>query len=157
MQSTKRKKPGKERESRMVRPVASLLREMGFGFVVREIPYFYSAVDVFGVNDFHCAAIELKVTRWQKGIRQARIYQLFAHKAYICMPMNYTSRPPRELLQKLGIGLIAVEFARLRPILGAAMVLLEAQDSPILKPRHAAMMADKAQRLGKKTSHRVEV
>lgn len=156
MQLTKPKKTNaKERESRMVRPVASLLHDLGFAHVTREVPYFYSVVDLFGTGATGNVAVEMKLTRWQKAISQARIYQLFARRVYVSMPAAYADRPARDVLRDTGIGLIAVEFTSLRPLVGTAVVLVEAKDSAILKPHHAEMMAEKAQRLGRKKWHRV--
>jgi len=139
----------------MLRPVASLLRELGFSSLTRELPYFYSVVDVFAVGAGGTVAVEMKWTRWQKAIKQARIYQLFARRVYLSMPDSYARRPPKALLRDLGIGLISVQFESLCPVVGTGVVVVEAADSPIFKPHHAAMMVEKAERLGRKKCHRV--
>ena len=140
----------------MLRPVASLLEDMGFSCLARELPYFYNTVDIFATGRDGNVAVEMKVTRWKKAIRQARIYQLFADKVYLSMPSTYANRPPKDLLRSLGIGLVAVEFVSLRPLVGKAIVLVDAKESPILKPHHAKMMATKAHRMGRMRWHRVE-
>jgi hypothetical protein len=156
MQSKKLKKQNrKERESYLLRPVSLFLKELGFSNQVREIPYFYNVVDVFGIGTEGNVAVEMKLRRWRKAIKQARVYQLFAHKVYISMPIEYASRPPRDLLLKLGIGLIAIEFTSLRPLIGNAILLLDAIDSQILKSNHAAMMEEKAQQYRRKKWHKV--
>ena len=53
-------------------------------------------------------AIELKVHKWKKALRQASVYQLCVNKVYIALWHKHINETNKKLIANYGIGIIEV-------------------------------------------------
>lgn len=70
-------------------------------------------VDIVYINENkELITIEIKLHDWRKAIRQAIDHQMYADRAYICMP-QYTKvgKPLIDELSKYGVGLLLVDVS----------------------------------------------
>jgi len=64
-----------------------------------EVPKCGKVPDVLGVSGDHIIlAVEMKVSAWQRALRQATLYTMFASESYVAMPED------KEELLKKNIG-----------------------------------------------------
>lgn len=101
-----------KRESTLVKPVARYLRRKGIRWQKPELPFYERRIDLFGVSrDGEGSltwAVELKLCRWRRALRQALIYQLCSDFVFIAMPGGAVDSVELSVLKQHGIGLIAV-------------------------------------------------
>src|SRR5258708_27110466 len=70
-------------------PVRLFLNREGHNRVIRELSFFDRSIDMYGVawdNGDRTIAVELKLTKWQKALHQAALYQLCSDYSYVAMP-----------------------------------------------------------------------
>jgi hypothetical protein len=80
-------------------------------------------------------AIELKLFKWQRAIKQALLYQLCADLVYVAVPQETVPRVDLGQLEAIGIGLISVSAARCREILSPVA-------SPLVRPHYREFYLD---------------
>ena len=73
-------------------------------------------------------AIEVKVEKWKKALRQALIYQLCAHKVYVALWYSYLKNVDFDCFARFGVGVIAVD--------GNARIVKESKQSPHVNPEY---------------------
>jgi len=97
-------------ESYLADPVSRHLRRRRFREQFPQAPFYEYRIDIFGFSQFDeaCIAVELKLSRWQRALEQALIYQLCADYAYVAMPKPALVRVPLERFEEHGVGLISV-------------------------------------------------
>lgn len=98
-------------ESSLLKPVASYLRDKSFCQQMSQLRFYEYSIDLyaFSENKALTVAVELKVDKWRRALEQALIYQLCSDWVFIAMPRTSISRVDGALLDKHGIGLIAVD------------------------------------------------
>lgn len=72
------------REEALRAPTATFLRDLGFA-VHHEVPINRRIADLVAVGP-QLVAVELKLTDWRAGLRQAMAYQLACPRSYLCLP-----------------------------------------------------------------------
>jgi hypothetical protein len=115
--------PKRLREATLAEPVARHLRRRRFRVLLMEAPFFDRQIDIFGfcASDDTTVAIELKLTKWQRALDQALIYQLCADFSFVAMPQAAVQSVDLDLFAEHGIGVIAVSNSkRCKVILPAA-------------------------------------
>jgi hypothetical protein len=90
--------------------VADYARNRGFRWQRPEVQFYEYRIDLYGFSkkQNQTVAIELKLTKWQRAVEQALIYQLCSDLVYIAVPYATSLRVDANLLQEHGIGLVAV-------------------------------------------------
>lgn len=108
-------------EAYLTDPVSRHLRRRRFRAQFLEAPFYDHRIDIFGFSqaDGSCIAVELKLTRWQRALEQALIYQLCADYAYVAMPKHALVPVPLDRFREHGVGLIAVSGAGCNVIIPA--------------------------------------
>lgn len=99
-------------EKTLLKPVKRFLKERGCLSVVPELQFVDRGIDLYAYTEQgQCSyAVELKVTDWQKALRQAAIYQLCADLCYVAMPSEYATRADLNDFRDAGVGLLSVEM-----------------------------------------------
>jgi len=99
-------------EKSLLAPIKSFLRSQGCLTLFPELQFFDRGIDVYAYADqAKCSyAIELKLTKWQKALRQAAIYQLCADLCYVAMPSDYVARANQREFKEAGVGLLSVHL-----------------------------------------------
>jgi hypothetical protein len=120
------------RESALLEPVRGNLRRRGYLRTRDEVQFFEYSVDLYGYAAKRDAttAVELKLDRWRRAFVQALIYQLCADFVYLALPARTAERVDLPLLERHGLGLIAVH-----PGLRCT-VPLEARQSTVIMPSY---------------------
>lgn len=79
--------------------------------VRREIPFNAKIIDVLlmDMKTHRLIAIEMKIRRWKKALRQAAVYQLVTSQVYIALWYRHINEVNKELIGKYGIGIIEVK------------------------------------------------
>jgi hypothetical protein len=93
--------------------VEQFLLEQGCSKVVGELKFFDRLIDLYGVAaspKSRSFAVELKLSNWQKALRQAVIYQLCADYAYVAMPEAVARVLDLKLFRDAGVGLLGVSL-----------------------------------------------
>lgn len=99
-------------EGALYRPVARWLAEQGF-VCWRDVSYLGCWIDLFAErSDGETIAVELKVTDWKRGLRQAQIVQPAVNRTFLGLWAPYVHRAQSEAgveaLRRSGIGLLCV-------------------------------------------------
>jgi hypothetical protein len=99
-------------EAALYRPVARWLTEQGF-VCWRDVSYLGCWIDLFAERaDGETIAVELKVTDWKRGLRQAQIVQSAVNRAFLGIWAPYVHRANSTeglaLLRASGVGLLSV-------------------------------------------------
>jgi len=93
--------------------------------LLKEVKIGSKIIDVVlsDINLTNIIAIELKVKKWKKALRQAISHQLWASKTYIALPRKHMNGAikNKSLFEKLGIGLISID--------GTVKIEIEAKES----------------------------
>ncbi len=94
------------KEEELRRPVAEFLRRRGRK-VHHEVPINGRIADVVGVGQ-DLVAVELKLSDWRGGLRQAMDYQLACSHAYLCLPFDKALRMAYKAyyFEKEGVGVL---------------------------------------------------
>jgi hypothetical protein len=116
-------------------PVEKHLVRRGFTRVTTELPFFEQRIDVYGYAKTRneTVAVELKLTKWKRAVKQALLYQLCADLVYVAMPARSAKRVHREELSEHGIGLISVADS------GRCAVMLPASRSHAVSPEYTTV------------------
>jgi hypothetical protein len=99
-------------ERDLVEPVADYLRAIGCDQVVHELKFFDRGIDVYGVKTSGrrpvTFAVELKLTKWNRALQQAAIYQLCCDFSYVAMPLKAVQSLDPSAFRSAGIGLLFI-------------------------------------------------
>jgi hypothetical protein len=117
--SKKTSKSKKFAECDLSLPVRKFLNREGYVRVIRELPFFDRSIDVYGVSWADEAktadaaktiAVELKLSKWQKALHQAALYQLCSDYSYVAMPRKVAQTlVEHEDFKTAGVGILAVD------------------------------------------------
>jgi hypothetical protein len=109
------------KESDLLPPIGRYARRQGYSTQIPELPFYECRIDLYGHSETsgNTVAVELKLTNWQRALKQALLYQLCADFVYIAMPDKNIARVDQDALSKQGIGLISVSASQCRTILRA--------------------------------------
>lgn len=81
--------------------------------VKRQVPYFGKRIDIviFDAHSQEIKAIEIKVSDWRKGLRQAYLNKTVCHNSYVAVWHNHSRKAVENSseFQRLGIGLIIID------------------------------------------------
>lgn len=102
-------------------PVRRFLNREGYDRIIRELPFFDRSIDVYGVawgdeaktaDAAKTIAVELKLSKWQKALHQAALYQLCSDYSYVAMPKKIAQALiERKDFRMAGVGILAVDTA----------------------------------------------
>lgn len=99
------------KETDLISPLVKTYLDKGFK-AYAEIPLSSRWIDIFMINENtnETIAVELKLTKWKKAYKQAKIYQIVADYVYVGMPEEYIHRAinNKELFEEIGIGLLSI-------------------------------------------------
>lgn len=88
-----------------------------------EVPLNGRIADLVGLGD-GLTAVELKLTDWRRGLRQAICYQIACEESYLCFPFPKALRllSKSYYLQREGVGLLGclLKEKEVRVLLAAA-------------------------------------
>src|SRR5690349_5306325 len=106
--------------------VANHLASMGYCVQIEERGFHDYSIDLYGLTACrsNTVAVELKLTNWQRAIEQALVYQLCAHSVYIAVPTRTAQRVDVALIEKHGIGMLAVDPS------GSCVVVVNPKPNP---------------------------
>ncbi len=101
------------KERQLLKPVCRLFPKL---VPVTEFPFKGKLIDVLFIKrktgKGNLIAIELKIKKWKKAMRQAAVYQLFAHKVYIALPNDRLNDRVLETVTNQGIGVISIDLEK---------------------------------------------
>ena len=103
----------KVKESRLKKPVIAFLKQLGCEDTRTELSFIDRGIDIFGLKQLPTVqtyAVELKISNWQKALRQAAIYQLCADYCYVAMPKQNVHRLELECFRDAGVGVLGVDL-----------------------------------------------
>jgi hypothetical protein len=110
--SKKKDRTKRVAECDLCRPVRRFLSEEGYTQIVEELQFFERSIDVYGVapgDKAKTVAVELKLTKWQKALQQAALYQLCSDYSYVAMPKDVARGLEPRAFRAAGIGILAVD------------------------------------------------
>lgn len=110
-----------ESERELYGPIIELFKENYT--IASEVPLGPKRIDIVALKDEKIIAIEVKVNKWKKALRQAMNYQLGADESYVALPLKYSKPVNKDFFQKVGVGLITVDTC------GNAVVSIPARQS----------------------------
>lgn len=121
--------PSFSRERDLVRFVERYLHNRSFRRLSQEVPFFEYRMDMYAFSRSQnlTVAIELKLKKWPRAVKQALLYQLCSDLVYIALPSTGVASVNLSLLSKYGVGLLSVTPNGCRQILAS-------QRSPVLRP-----------------------
>ncbi|MFQ5837443.1 MAG: hypothetical protein ACE5HJ_01505 [Thermoplasmata archaeon] len=124
-------------EKELRRPVEHFLKESGME-VLHEVSINGRIADVVGVSK-DLIAIELKLTDWRRGLRQAMSYQLACDRSYLCLPFHEALRMTYKAhyFEKEGVGVLGCLLDS-----GEVRVIIRARPSRRLLPFLADFLRD---------------
>ncbi|SRR6266852_4038906 len=134
----------KLKESRLKKPIISFLRGLGCNDSKTELSFMDRGIDVFGLQDirpYQTYAVELKITNWQKALRQAAIYQLCADYCYVAMPMERAQTLQLRHFRAAGVGVLGVDLESQEVEIFSA-----AKKSSVKRPSYSSYMQKAARR-----------
>jgi hypothetical protein len=113
--SKKTSKSKKVAERDLWHPVRRFLKGEGYTRIIRELAFFDRSIDMYGVawgGEDKTIAVELKLTKWQKALHQAALYQLCSDYSYVAMPKKVAQTlVEHEDFKAAGIGILSVDTA----------------------------------------------
>ena len=132
------------REDMLSRPVRDYLTTIGYTELYEEVPVFHCVMDIYGNNPTagKTAAVEIKVSDWRRGVRQARIYQLCADVVYLAIHEEYAHRVCFDQLRKTGLGLLVVSVGEDARGSGDVVEMLPASVSTIKRDYYVKSLLD---------------
>lgn len=126
------------KETDLISPLVRTYLSKGFK-AYAEIQLSSRWIDIFMINEFtqETIAVELKLTKWKKAYKQAKVYQIVADYVYVGMPEEYIHRAidNKELFEESGIGLLSIN--------GLASTALNAKKSKIIMDEVKRELIDK--------------
>jgi len=99
-------------ESDLSTPIRRFLNNEGCTHVKQELQFFDRSIDLYGGacgEEGKTIAVELKLTKWQKALQQAALYQLCCDYAYVAMPQKVATALELATFRAAGIGILAVD------------------------------------------------
>lgn len=126
-----------ERESMLVEPVAKYIMRRGFTRLESELQFYECRMDLYGFSEKLglTIAIELKLFKWRRAIKQALLYQLCADLVYVALPSDTARRVDLGQFEESGVGLISVTSGRCWEILRPVA-------SPLVRPHYRDFYLD---------------
>lgn len=126
-----------ERESMLVEPVTRYVTRRSFTRLEPEVQFYECRMDLYGFSRKLglTVAIELKLFKWKRAIKQALLYQLCADLVYVALPGETVHRVDLGQLQVAGVGLISVCTDRCREVLPPVV-------SPLVRPHYREFYLD---------------
>lgn len=111
-------------EEKLFSPIKRLFSAKHY-LVKREIPFNGKTIDVLVLDrkTRRLIAIELKVRKWRKALRQAAVYQLCASQVYIALWHKHLNETNKELIAKYGLGIIEVKKIEKRSLKAEIIIL----------------------------------
>ncbi len=108
-----------------LRPLVTRVLQRQVLQVHAEVPLNGRIADLVGLGD-ELTAVELKLTDWRRGLRQAICYQVACEESYLCFPFPKALRllSKSHYFQREGVGLLGCLLQR-----GEVRVLLAAAPS----------------------------
>ena len=105
-----------EQERSLVGPVIRYISYRGFTKYEDELQFYECSIDLYGFSRKSglSIAVELKLTRWKKALKQALRYQLCADLVYVAVPKETAMRVDVSQFEAVGIGIIDVGLNRCR-------------------------------------------
>ena len=103
----------------LVDPVRRYITRRSFTQLESELQFYERSIDLYGFSRKLglTVAIELKLFKWKRAIKQALLYQLCADLVYVAIPKESLKRVDLSQLQAAGIGLIGVSIDRCSEII----------------------------------------
>jgi hypothetical protein len=97
-------------EKDMLPFVQRFLRNRGYRIQATELPFYEYRIDLFGYSRSadRCLAVEMKLTKWQRALQQALIYQMCSELVSIVLPSATVARTDIDALERCAVGLISV-------------------------------------------------
>lgn len=113
-----------------LRPIVTRFLEQQGMEVHDEVPLNGRVADLVGLGD-GLTAVELKLSDWKTGLRQAICYQVACDRSYLCLPFPKALRllAKSHYLHREGVGLLGCLLEREQ-----VRVLLPARPSPRCLP-----------------------
>lgn len=102
------KKPIKEAD--FIRPIQQLFPKSKYQ-MLSEVPFNGKHIDLLFLSKEtrKLIAIEMKVKKWKRALRQAAVYQLCANMVYIALWCDHINEDNKEEITNRGLGLISIE------------------------------------------------
>jgi len=99
-------------ERDMTAPLRRLFPAARFAMLT-EVPFNGKSIDVLLLDrrTRRLIAVELKLDKWRKALRQAAAYQLCAHAAYVGLPENQLDEISYAAISDHGLGVISFRRA----------------------------------------------
>jgi hypothetical protein len=96
-------------ESRLVSETEEYFKDMKLK-TAREVPLFENRIDlvVHNTDLSNIIAVEVKVDKWYRALQQAVLYRICADNVYVALSEEFVHRVSFPLMEKYGIGLLAV-------------------------------------------------
>jgi hypothetical protein len=96
-------------ESELFNPVIKLFQKKT-SIIVKEVPFYRKSIDIIILDKKtkQIIAIELKVNKWKKALRQAFVYQMCSNKVFVALWHKHVNAECINTFNKYGIGLIEV-------------------------------------------------
>lgn len=125
------------REVMLLAPVVRYMNGKGYTSIEKELQFYECRIDLYGFSRKQglTMAIELKLVKWRKALRQALRYQLCADLVYLAVPRETVQRVDLGQLEEHGIGLISVCPQRCRQIIPATK-------TPLVRPHYRDFYVD---------------
>ncbi len=117
------------REEELRSPVTDFFHREGRS-VYHEVPINGRIADVVASGS-DLVAVELKLTDWKKGLKQAIGYQLACTRSYLCLPFDRALKMTYKsyYFEREGVGVLGCLQAK-----GEVRVVIESTPSPRLLP-----------------------
>lgn len=98
------------REAELKEPVHRYFARRSFRATATELQFYEYRVDLYAhsVRLGISIAVELKLSKWGRALRQALVYQLCADHVYIAMPAEVRHGLPYAQVEHYGIGVVLV-------------------------------------------------
>jgi len=110
---------------------------------VPEVRFFDRGIDIYAVKQARpriTFAVELKLTKWQRAIQQAAIYQLCADYSFVALPKKSALSLDLHRFRTCGVGLLSVAPD------GTVGCVLDAAKSTEKRSHYAKAMTTSAER-----------
>lgn len=129
----------KIKEEELFLPIKRLFPSREY-LIKREISFHGKSIDVLLMNrkSHRLIAIELKVNKWKKALRQAAVYQLCASHVYIALWHKHINDKNKKIIANYGIGII--EVRRLQNKSLQSKVLISPKQTALLNKQYAQLL-----------------
>ena len=98
-------------EEQLYLPVKRHLLSEAFSIQKEQMQFYEYKIDIYCYSHAkeQTAAVELKVSDFNKAVKQALIYQLCSDLVFIAMPIFEANNCSKDLIKQYGIGIIGVD------------------------------------------------